>query len=106
VHEPMLADAGGVGTFLVGPVAHVLPPELPRLTLDRPWLAEHAPRVQRAQPERWFVGRPLVAYLQRVAAASPDDALRPAIILGQELYQFAEIATREGMIAATAWFEA
>jgi hypothetical protein len=103
----MLADATGAGAFLVGPAARVLPPAVPLLTIDRPWLADHAPRTQRAQPERWFVGVPLVEYLQRVAAeVAPGDPLQSHIRLGQSLYRFAEIVEREGIERAAAWYDA
>ena len=106
LREPMLADAVGVGTFLVGPVGRVHPPGIPILTLDRPWLADHAPRAQRARPERWFVGPPFVATAQHIASAVTDDSLRAAVLLGQRLMQFCEVAEREGPERASAWLEA
>jgi spermidine synthase len=105
LREPMLADPSGVASFLVGPLRPVLPAGLPLLTLDRVWLADHAPRVQRARPELWYVGPPLVAALQRVAAACPDDTLRPAIAAGQQLYEFCERVEREGIQRAARWFD-
>ena len=106
LREPMLADAAGAAAFLVGPLAGALPPGVPLLTLDRPWLADHAPRVQRARPERYFAGAPLVAYLQQVAAHCTDPLLLPHIQRGQQLYQYCEILQREGPPAAAAWFDA
>jgi spermidine synthase len=106
LREPMLADPTGVETFLIGPVGRVVPSGIPILTLDRPWLADHAPRVQRARPEQWYVGPPLVASLQRVAAAVTDDSLASGIRLGQQLLQFCEIAERDGPEAGAAWLDA
>jgi spermidine synthase len=105
LREPMLADADGVASFLVGPVPPVLPPGVPLMTLDRPWLADHAPRVQRARPEGWFVGRPLVASLAGVAAAATDDSLRASIALGQRLFEFCDIVEREGAERAGLWLD-
>jgi spermidine synthase len=107
LREPMLADLAGTATFLVGPAAAVLPPDAPPiLTLDRPWLAEHAPRVQRMQPGPWFVGASLAGYLRRVAAAIPaGDPLAAHATFGQSLYSFAEIVEREGIEAASRWYE-
>lgn len=104
--EPMLADAEGVATFLVGPIAGLLPPGVPPLTLDKPWLADHAPRVQRMQPGPWFVGAPLASYLQRVASGIADPRLQRAAARGQLLYQFCELTEREGIQRAAAWFDA
>jgi spermidine synthase len=106
LREPTLVDPDGVGMYLVGPVAAEIRPEIPLLTLDRAWLNDHAPRVQRAQPPVFFVGRPLVETLQRIAAHAPQDALRPAIDRGQRLYEFCEILPREGPRRAAAWFDA
>ena len=106
LREPMLADAAGVGTFLVGPLAGQLPPGVPLLTLDNPWLADHAPRIQRTRPPQWFVGASLARYLQHVARAAPQDRFAPAIARGQDLYQFAELVDREGLESARQWFEA
>jgi len=104
--EPMLADAAGVASFLVGPVGDLLPPGVPLLTLDKPWLADHAPRVQRQQPGPWFVGAPLASYLQRVTGGIADPRLRQGALRGQLLYQFSELAEREGIQRAAAWFDA
>ncbi len=106
LREPMLADAAGVGTFLVGPLAGQLPPGVPLLTLDNPWLADHAPRIQRTRPVQWFAGAGLARYLQRVAGGAPRDQFAPAILRGQELYQFAELVEREGLDSAERWFDA
>ena len=92
--------------FLVGPVAPALPPGIRTMTLDRPWLADHAPRVQRQQPPPFLVGLPLVDTLRRVASHAPDGPLRAHIARGQQLYQFCEISEREGPRRATAWFDA
>jgi hypothetical protein len=106
LREPMLADPAGVETFLVGPVGRVLPQGIPILTLDRVWLADHAPRVQRARPPRWYVGPRFVASMQRVATSVTDDSLAGGIALGQRLLQFCEVADREGPEQATAWLDA
>jgi spermidine synthase len=104
--EPLLDDAAGVASFLVGPVAGVLPQGVPPLTLDRCWLADHAPRVQRARPEAWFLGPVLTAYLQRVVAAAAGHPLYADVMRGQMLYQFVEVLHREGQERAAAWFDA
>jgi hypothetical protein len=106
MREPMLADATGVASFLVGPVQAMLPAGIPLMTLDRPWLGDHAPRVQRARPPRWFDGELLVESLSHAAAAVTDDSLRADIARGQALYRFCELLQREGPERATAWFEA
>jgi hypothetical protein len=90
--------------YLVGPIAPEVSLDVPILRLDRVWLADHAPRVQRARPPRFFVGPPLVDTLQRIAAHAPDDSLRPAIERGQQLYRFTEILQREGPQRAEAWY--
>ena len=106
LREPMLADPTGVATFLVGPVGRVLPSGIPILTLDRPWLADHAPRVQRARPERWFVGTPFVAVSQLIASAVTDDSLRAGVQLGATLLQFCEVVDREGPERGASWLGA
>lgn len=104
--EPMLADARGVAMFLAGPLAGAVPEGFPILTLDRTWLAEHAPRVQRVWPPIWFQGPPLVATLDRMASQLPDDDLGDAIRFGHKLYAFCEVFEREGAESAAAWYEA
>ena len=47
LREPLLTSPDAAALFLVGPMAPALPGNLPVMTLDRPWLADHAPRVQR-----------------------------------------------------------
>ena len=106
LREPMLDDASGVGMFLVGPAAPALPAGIPVMTLDRPWLADHAPRVQRARPPRFLVGAPLVAALQTSAAHAPAGPLRAPMALGQQIYEYCDRYTREGPERAAAWFDA
>lgn len=106
LREPMLASAPSVAMFLVGPVAPSLPGNVPPITLDHPWLDDYAPRVQRAQPPRWFVGPSLVATLAAIAQHAPNDSLRPAIQLGQQLFGFSEVLEREGPDRAAAWYDA
>jgi hypothetical protein len=105
LREPMLCDPAGAATFLVGPVAPALPPDVPLLQLDRPWLADHAPRVQRARPPHYFVGPELVASLARIASRVPDGPLQQPILLGRQLYAFCDVFDREGPQRAAAWFE-
>ena len=106
LREPMLADAASAAMFLVGPVAPSLPANVPPISLDHPWLDDHAPRVQRAQPPRWFVGPPLVATLTAMSLQVKNDALRPAVQLGQQLFAFSEVLEREGPDRAAAWYDA
>jgi hypothetical protein len=87
-------------------VGRVLPSGIPILTLDQPWLADHAPRVQRARPERWFVGEPFVAVSQLIASAVTDDSLRAAVQLGSTLLQFCEVVDREGPERGASWLGA
>lgn len=104
--EPMLADARGAGMFLAGPLAGAVPEGTPILTLDRTWLAEHAPRVQRVWPPIWFQGPPLAAMLETTAARAPEGALGDAVRLGQKIYAYCEIFERQGAERAAAWYEA
>jgi spermidine synthase len=105
LREPMLRHPAGVAMFLVGPVAPVIPSQAQRMTVDRPWLADHAPRVQRAMPPRFFVGGDLVVALQRIARHAPEDPLRPSINLGQQLYAFSLIMESEGPQRAATWYQ-
>jgi len=105
LREPMLRDPAGVAMFLVGPMAPALPPQVELMTVDRPWLADHAPRVQRDSPPRFFVGADLVMTLQRIARNVPEGPLRPFVLLGQEIYAFSHVMEREDPQRATAWYE-
>ncbi|HZM14454.1 MAG TPA: hypothetical protein VFE28_00500 [Candidatus Krumholzibacteria bacterium] len=105
LREPLLADPAGVAMFLVGPLRPALPNDVPLLTLNRPWLADHAPRVQRARPSRFFTGPELVATLQHIARGAPPGPLRPSIQLGQWLYAFSDVMERQGPQAASAWYD-
>jgi spermidine synthase len=104
LREPMLSDPTGVAMFLVGPVAPALPAGVPIMTLDHPWLADHAPRVQRAVPERFFQGGELVASLQRIASHVPHGPLREPVTLGNQIYTFCDILNRDGAERAAAWY--
>ncbi len=106
LREPLLRDPSGVALFLVGPVRPALPPNIPIMTLDRPWLADHAPRVQRQQPPRFFVGSELVAALQHVARQTPAGPLRSHVLLGQQIYAFCDVFEREGLQRAMGWYDA
>ena len=105
LREPLLADPAGVALFLVGPVRPALPAGVPLLTLDRPWLADHAPRVQRSRPSRFFTGPELVATLQHIGRGAPPGPLRPFMQLGQQLYAFSDVMERQGPQAAAVWYE-
>ena len=106
LREPLLRDPSGVALFLVGPVRAALPPGIPIMTLDRPWLADHAPRVQRQQPPHFFVGPELVTALQHIARQAPPGPLRQHVLLGQQLYAFCDVFEREGLQRASSWYEA
>jgi len=94
LREPMLGDPASAATFLVGPVVPALPGPLPLMTLDSPWLGDHAPRVQRARPPLWFIGPPLVAALDAIAQQAPSVDLRTSIDLGRTLFQFCAMEER------------
>ena len=90
--------------FLVGPIAAEIPPDVPIMTLDRAWLGDHAPRVQRAQPPRdvqhhavppgvqlLFIGlighQHAVFFLGLVAGMS--ELLRELAVIGEQDQAFA-----------------
>ncbi len=104
LREPLLRDPAGVALFLVGPVRPALPTHVPLMTLDMPWLADHAPRVQRLRPTRYLVGADLVAALQGIARHVPDGPLRAPVLLGQQLFAFCELFERQGPEQAAAWY--
>jgi spermidine synthase len=106
LHEPTLATAAGAGMYLVGPVAPALPPGTRIMTLDRPWLADHAPRTQRMQPPPFLVGPGLVTAFESIVGHAPDGPLREPMTRGQQLFQFCEIFDREGPQSAARWFDA
>jgi len=103
--DGMLRSAEGLGMFLVGPVAPALPGNIPIMTTNRPWLGDHAARVERMQPSPTFQGSLLISQLQRIANRVPGGPLRDAVITGQIVYQFCGITESQGMEVATQWFD-
>jgi ABC-type polar amino acid transport system ATPase subunit len=90
---------------LDGPVAPALPLYVSLMTLNNPWLGDHAARIERMHPPPMFQGQPLVETLQRITSMVPPSPLREAIITGQLLYQFCGIAESHGLETAGAWYD-
>jgi hypothetical protein len=103
--EAMLRSAEGLSMLLVGPVAPALPLYVSLMTLNNPWLGDHAARIERMHPPPMFQGQPLVETLQRITSMVPPSPLREAIITGQLLYQFCGIAESHGLETAGAWYD-
>ncbi len=104
LREPMLATPDAAAMFLVGPVRPALPANMPIMTLDDPWLGDHAPRVQRGAG-RFLQGPELVHTLQSIASHVPAGPFREPTRLGVQLFEFCERAERESGQAAVAWYE-
>jgi len=103
--DPVLRSAEGLSLFLVGPVAPAVPRHVTLMTRNRPWLGDHAARVERMRPPPMFQGQALVETMQRMASSVPASPMRPFIITGQLLYQFCGIAESHGLETASAWYD-
>ena len=103
--EAVLRSAEGLALFLVGPVAPALPANVRLMTRNRPWLGDHAARIERMHPPPMFQGQVLVETLQRIANLIPPGPMRESVITGQLLYQFCGIAESHGLETAGAWYD-
>jgi len=104
LREPVLATPDAAALFLVGPVRPALPANVPVMTLDDPWLADHAPRVQRGAGT-FLQGPELLHTLQSIAAHVPTGRFQEPTRLGVQLFEFCARFERDGARAAVAWYD-